>query len=189
MNRDLFERLLEEHKDAVYGLSVYLLGKQEDAEDVTQETFLRLYRAGEEIEESMARWWLLRVARNLCLDQLRRQKVRDRSQPGIPEELGRGRVGIEIEDGDRRERQLEVSDLGTGALHMEQQIELQKLVRAMETLNEPYRSVIVMRELNDLPYNEIASALDMTLSAVKVTLHRARKKLRELFPEGGEALA
>jgi DNA-directed RNA polymerase specialized sigma24 family protein len=46
-----------------------------------------------------------------------------------------------------------------------------------------------MRELNDLPYNEIASALDMTLSAVKVTLHRARKKLREMFPESGEAVA
>jgi RNA polymerase sigma-70 factor (ECF subfamily) len=189
MNRELFENLLDEHKDAVFGLAVYLLGRQEDAEDVTQETFLRLFRAGEEIEESMARWWLLRVARNLSLDQLRRRKVRDRSHAGIPEELGRGRVGIEIEDGDRRERQLEVSDLGTGALHMEQQVELQRLVRAMETLNEPYRSVIVMRELNDLPYNEIASALDMTLSAVKVTLHRARKKLREMFPESGEAVA
>ena len=189
MDRDQFEQLLDQHRDAVYGLARYLLVKPEDAEDVTQETFLRLFREGDRIEVGTARWWLLRVCRNLCLDQMRRRKVRDNARDDGHGGLGRDRVGIETEDDDRRERHLEVSDLGTGALHIERALDMEKMVQVMNQLNEPYRSVLVLRELHDLPYGEIAETLEMSLSAVKVSLHRARRKLRELFPEGGEAIA
>jgi len=189
MDREQFETLLDEHRDAVYGLARYLLTKKEDAEDVTQETFLRLFREGDRIELETVKWWLLRVCRNLCLDQMRRRKVRAHARDDGHGGLGRDRVGIETEEDDRRERHLEVSDLGTGALHIERELDLQKMVSIMNQMNEPYRSVLVLRELHDLPYGEIAETLEMSLSAVKVSLHRARKKLRELFPEGGEALA
>jgi RNA polymerase sigma-70 factor (ECF subfamily) len=189
MDRIVFERLLREHRNSVYGLAFYLVGRKEDAEDVVQDVFIRLYRAGDKIEVEAAKWWLLRVCRNRCLDQLRRRKVRETARADGVTVLERGHVGIETEEDDRRERSLEVSDLGAGALHAEHRLDLQKLVGAMEGLSEPYRSTLVLREVHDMSYDEIATTLEMSLSAVKVNIHRGRKKLRELFPEDREAQA
>jgi RNA polymerase sigma-70 factor (ECF subfamily) len=179
MDRRTFEALLDEHGDSVYGYARHLVGNEEDAEDVAQEVFVRLWRRRETIEIETARYWLLRVCRNLCLDGLRRKKVRAQAR----DTSERGRVGIEIEESDGRERSLEVSDKGVGALHTEQALDIQKMVRAMEGLNEPHRSIILLREVQDLSYDEIAETLDLSLSAVKVYLHRARKKIRQSFLE------
>jgi len=183
-----FRRLLTEHKDAVFGLAVYLVGKREDAEDVAQDVFLRLWKAREEIDPDMAKWWLLRVTRNACLDHLRRRKVRERAN-GKGSVMERGRVGIKTPEDDRRERSLDVSDLGEGALHTERKMDVQKMIEAMDTLREPQRSIIVLREVQDLSYDEIAETLGLTLSAVKVGLHRARKKIRAAFGDEQEAFA
>ncbi len=180
MDRQQFEALLAEHRDAVHGVAHYFLGRSEDAEDITQETFIRLWRERAGIDPSTARYWLLRVCRNLCLDALRRRKVRSRAQG--PE---RDRIGIEIVEDDRRERSLEVSDLGSGALHVEQRLDVERLVQAMRELPEPQRSIILLREVQDLSYEEIAQTLDLSLSAVKVYLHRARKKIRARFESDG----
>jgi len=182
MDRKQFEALLGEHRDAVYGTARYLLGRSEDAEDVTQEAFIRLWHQRDQIEIASARYWLLRVSRNLCLDALRRRKVRERARG--PE---RDRVGIEIPEDDGRERRLEVSDLGSGALHTEMALDIQRLVQAMKELKEPQRSIILLREVQDLTYEEIAETLDLSLSAVKVYLHRARKKIRARFQDDGLA--
>jgi len=188
MTQSDFRRLLTEHKDAVFGLAVYLIGKREDAEDITQDVYLRLWKAREQIDPEMAKWWLLRVTRNACLDHLRRRKVRDQARdPGSV--MGRGRVGIEMPEDDRRERSLDVSDLGEGALHTEHRMDVQKMIKAMDDLREPQRSIIVLREVQDLSYDEIADTLGLTLSAVKVGLHRARKKLRAAFGDEQEAFA
>ena len=71
------------------------------------------------------------------------------------------------------------------------QLDIEKLVRAMGELKEPQRSIILLREVQDLSYEEIAENLDLSLSAVKVYLHRARKKIRAAFEEdwSGEAEA
>jgi len=190
MTRQDFQTLLTQHKDDVYGLALYLVGRPQDAEDVTQEVFLRLWRKGDEIEPDMAKWWLLRVTRNYCLDQLRRRKVRETARADAVTASERGHVGIETTDeSDRRDRTLEVSDLGAGALHTEMALDVARLAEAMDQMKEPYRSALLLRELNDLSYEEIADALSMSLANVKVTLHRARKKLRELFLREDEVLA
>ena len=191
MDRRTFERLLREHRDPVYSTARYLVRNTEDAEDVVQETFVRLWRAGDEVEIGSVRAWLMRVCRNLCLDALRRRKVRDRARAGADQVTERGRLGIEIAEDDGRERSLEVSDLGSGALHTETHLDVQRMVEAMEELKEPQRSIILLREVDDLSYEEIAQALDLSLSAVKVYLHRARKKIRRRFenddPDAGLA--
>lgn len=181
MDRRTFEQLLNEHRDSVYGTARYLVRSTEDAEDVVQETFIRLWRAGDAVEIESVRAWLLRVCRNLCLDTLRRRKVRDRARASADQVSERGRLGIEIPEDDGRERSLEVSDLGSGALHTETSLDVQRMVEAMEELKEPQRSIILLREVNDFTYEEIAEALDLSLSAVKVYLHRARKKIRQRF--------
>ncbi len=184
MDRKTFESLLREHRDAVYGTARYLVRSADDAEDVVQETFVRLWRAGDEVRPDSVRSWLLRVCRNLSLDTLRRRKVREGARAGADQVSERGRLGIEVAEDDGRERTLEVSDLGSGALHTETVLDVQRMVEAMEGLKEPQRSIILLREVQDCTYEEIAEALDLSLSAVKVYLHRARKKIRRHF-EGG----
>ena len=181
MDRSTFEDLLREHRDSVYRTARYLVRSPEDAEDVAQETFIRLWRAGDDIEITSVRAWLLRVCRNLSLDTLRRRKVRERARASADQVTERGRLGFEIAEDDGRERSLEVSDLGSDALHTETKLDAQRMVEAMEELKEPQRSIILLREVNDFTYEEIAEALDLSLSAVKVYLHRARKKIRLRF--------
>jgi len=187
MDRRTFEQLLREHRDSVYSTARYLVRNADDAEDVVQETFVRLWRAGDDVDVERVRSWLLRVCRNLCLDQLRRRKVRDTARAGADQVSERGRLGIEIAEDDGRERSLEVSDLGSGALHTERALDVQRMVEAMEDLKEPQRSIILLREVQDLTYEEIAETLDLSLSAVKVYLHRARKKVRQRF-EGEDGM-
>lgn len=189
MDRMTFELLLQEHRDAVYRTARYLVRNAEDAEDVVQETFVRLWKTREDIRIDNVRSWLLRVCRNLCLDALRRRKVRDQARLTVDQVTERGRIGIETAEDDGRDRSLEVSDLGTGALRTELELDIEKLVQAMGELNEPQRSIILLREVQDLSYEEIAETLDLSLSAVKVYLHRARKKIRAAFEEdwSGEA--
>ena len=191
MDRMTFELLLQEHRDAVYRTARYLVRNAEDAEDVVQETFVRLWKTRDQIRIENVRSWLLRVCRNLCLDALRRRKVRDRARLTADQVTERGRIGIETAEDDGRDRSLEVSDLGTGALRTELELDIEKLVRAMGELKEPQRSIILLREVQDLSYEEIAENLDLSLSAVKVYLHRARKKIRAAFEEdwSGEAEA
>jgi RNA polymerase sigma-70 factor (ECF subfamily) len=191
MDRTTFELLLQEHRDAVYRTARYLVRNVEDAEDVVQETFVRLWKTREDIRIENVRSWLLRVCRNLCLDALRRRKVRDQARLTADQVTERGRIGIETAEDDGRDRSLEVSDLGTGALRTDLELDIEKLVRAMGELNEPQRSIILLREVQDLSYEEIAQTLDLSLSAVKVYLHRARKKIRAAFEEdwSGEAEA
>ena len=64
-------------------------------------------------------------------------------------------------------------------------LDVQRMVEAMEELKEPQRSIILLREVQDFTYEEIAQALDLSLSAVKVYLHRARKKVRQRFEGDG----
>lgn len=181
MDRTTFEALLQEHRDAVYRTARYLVRNAEDAEDVAQETFVRLWKTREDVRIENVRSWLLRVCRNLSLDTLRRRKVRTNARLGADQVTERGRIGIETAEDDGRERSLEVSDLGTTALRTELDLDIEKLVRAMGELKEPQRSIILLREVQDLSYEEIAATLDLSLSAVKVYLHRARKKIRVAF--------
>jgi RNA polymerase sigma-70 factor (ECF subfamily) len=188
MDRRHFARLLAERKDAVYGLAVSLLKDLEDAEDVTQEVFVKLWRQGDEVEEAARAAWLMRVCRNACLDRLRRRKVRRRHQA----DPARTVVGVgpfDEEESSGREPSFDLSDEGADAHAIQRRAEVQEVVAVMEGLPEPHRSVILLRELHDLPYEEIAQALSLSLASVKVTLHRARRRVREELTSGRGAVA
>lgn len=183
MDRRLFARLLDERKDAVYGYALYMLSSVDEAEDVTQDVFLKLFRQGGEVEEAALSAWLMRVCRNACLDRLRRIKVR-RSHRADPSQTVSG-AGV-LEEGSEasgREASFDLSDEGAGAEGIEQRVEIDRLVEAMQELPEPQRSVILLRESRDMAYQDIAELLGISLSSVKVSLHRARRKVREMFTE------
>jgi RNA polymerase sigma-70 factor (ECF subfamily) len=153
------------HGRKVYTLAVYLLANREEAEDVTQEVLVRLWRRGRDVVPEKIRPWLVRVTRNACIDALRRRK--GGSQVVIDDA-----PGIDLhEPAPGPERLAHSSQLGG------------KILRALETLSEPGRSVVILREIQGLSYQEIGEALEMPMSSVRVTLHRGRRRLREELKE------
>ncbi len=169
MNLLQYERQVRQHQHRVYGLAVYLLGDREEAEDVAQEVWLRLWHHRHEVDEARLLAWLLRVTRNACIDALRRRNVYRalvRTDPdGVRRAADPGRAP---------------DDETASALFREH------LARALRQLKEPHRSIVILREIHDMKYEEISEALGLPLNTVKVYLHRARKTLRKLLSEVSE---
>jgi RNA polymerase sigma-70 factor (ECF subfamily) len=165
MRRQDFDAAVAIHGRKVQTLAVYLLADREEAEDVTQEVLVRLWRRGHEVVPEKIGPWLVRVTRNACIDAVRRRKRRP--QVAIDDE-----AGIELhEPAPGPERLAHAPQLGGSIL------------QALETLTEPGRSVVILREIQGLSYQEIGEALEMPMSSVRVTLHRGRRRLREELEE------
>lgn len=149
----------------VYAFACYLLGDADEAADVTQEVLIRLWRHRERVDETRMLPWLLRVTRNACIDALRRRRVQ-------PAQAGRSDV-----------LELTATDAPSPADAAEQLDFQVRLQQALDRLHEPYRSIVLLREVQELKYEEISEALELPLGTVKVYLHRARKMLREALKE------
>jgi RNA polymerase sigma factor (sigma-70 family) len=149
-----FEAIYRKHVRDVYGFSLSMLGNAEDAEDVTQTTFLNAYRAlknGEKVRNLRA--WLLAIAHNVC-----RQRFRTAA---------------------RRPQQVELDAEAAEAFFDEDAPTAQEIRDAMSHLSFNQRTVLVLREIEGLTYEEIAHAMELSLSAVETLLFRARQALRE----------
>lgn len=171
MSRE-FQRLAREHGGRIYTFALHALRSHEDAEDVTQEVLVRMWRHRENVEPARMHAWVMRVARNLVIDVSRRR---------------RKRAAVFAEGADVEALAVETTAAPADGT------ERSELRSALETmvseLDEPYRSIVIMREIQDRSYNEIAEAMEMPLGTVKVYLHRARRRLRErVRKELGNAL-
>ncbi|MCC6800640.1 MAG: sigma-70 family RNA polymerase sigma factor [Anaerolineae bacterium] len=164
-----YAQLVEEQAARIYRLALRMMGNETDAEDVLQETFLSAFRSIDSFEErSSLSTWLYRIATNAALMRLRRKEP---EQVSVDEPLER-------DDGDLLPRQffdfccLPEDDL----LRDEARAEM---LRAIDGLPATLRSVFVLRDIEGLSTEETANALDLSISAVKSRLMRARLKLRE----------
>jgi len=159
-DQDVFAVLVERYKDAVQNLAYRMLGNTTEAEDVTQETFVRAYTqlATYKCAHKFSTW-LLSIASHLAIDQLRRRRFLALPLEDVPflEWIVDGGIGPE-----------------QSALQGERQDEIQSY---LQRLPAKYRAVIVLRYWHDFSYEEIASALNLTPPLVKARLHRARELL------------
>ena len=162
MRREEFDAAVEKYARRVFTLAVYLLGDREEAEDVTQEVLIRLWRKGHEVDPERIGPWLTRVTRNAAIDIIRR---RGHGVRGLTD-ADDGLVDLP-EDSPGPEGLAQSSELGS------------RLLAALHAMSEPHRSVVILREVQGLSYREIGEALEMPLSTVRVTLHRGRRRLRE----------
>jgi RNA polymerase sigma-70 factor (ECF subfamily) len=164
-----FEALFRKYQTYVYNICYGILGNAEDAADVTQETFLRAHARMTQFRgDACVSTWLYRVAVNLAITELRRRtRVRAQSLSEVdPDgELCPAGCGQEPEP----EAVLELDE------------ERALVRRVLDTLPGDYRAVIVLRHFQQLAYEEIAAALDVSLSQVKTRLHRARKMFKDRF--------
>jgi RNA polymerase sigma-70 factor (ECF subfamily) len=161
MENEAFDRMVTEHKDRVHSYATMMLRDAAEAQDVAQETLVRLWQNRGQVRPEAARPWMMRTAYNLCIDRIRRRKVR--GEVGEPEEI----VNRQPDHGPDPGRLAESSELGA------------VIQKALEALAPMDRAVIVMREVQGLPYDEIASALGLPLGTLKARLHRARERLRD----------
>ncbi len=164
MNGDSFQSWVRAYRDRVYNFAYYTLRHSEDAEDVTQEVLIRLWHHRHKLEEPTILAWLLKVTKNACYDTLRRHTSRrKRFEEGHEETLAETVAG----DGPDPQAEIEADDFQ------------RRLKEALSRLPEGYREVVVLREIEELKYQEIADITGRPLSSVKIYLHRGRKMLRQ----------
>jgi RNA polymerase sigma-70 factor (ECF subfamily) len=157
---DAFDRLFYKYRDKIYRTAFKMINNQEDALDLTQEIFLKAYKNISKYNfKSEFSTWLYRLAINLCIDELRkRKKSNEVLMDSIPENLI-------------------YSDTPEDILLSEEQESL--IWKALNSLKEKERVVIVLREMEGLSYEEIANVLKCSLGRVKSRIHESREKLKK----------
>lgn len=162
-----FEAVLERCQRSVFTYARYFLNDQESAEDVTQEVFLKLWRHWGAIDRERVEAWLMRVTRNACYDALRGRRTASKHVTALPA------AALEAQ-----------ADVEPGPIERAQAGDVRRLFRqGLAQLNEPLRSVLVLREVLGYKYGEVAQALEIPVNTVRVYLHRGRKRLREQLRE------
>ena len=163
---DAFEALVTEYEKNVYNLALKMTGNTEDAADLSQETFIKAFHSlGCFRGDSKFSVWLYRIVSNVCLDFLRRRSRRQT-------------VSLSMEDEDGEETQLDIPDeRQTPELLLEKRMTREAVRRGLAQLPPEPRQILLLREIQGLSYEEIASVLGMESGTVKSRIFRARKKL------------
>lgn len=157
--------IIQQYKNKIYSYSFYMLKNRMDADDVTQETLIRIWKNIDLVNALAAKSWIMKTTHNLCIDFLRRRAVAINRESEIDEMF---------EETFSTEESSHNPYLTTHFKMMSS-----KIKEAIQRLPENMRSVFVLYEINGLKYREIAKALDIPENSVKVYLMRARKKLQE----------
>jgi RNA polymerase sigma-70 factor (ECF subfamily) len=166
-----FEQLVETYQHRLVAIMHHLVSNAEEAEDLAQEVFLRVYRSRKKYRpRSKFSTWLFTIANNLALNSLRARQ----RKPSVPLNLAdSGPLGP------RPAEQL-VQDRNSGPMQHVQQQELAAVIRqALEGLNERQRMAVVLNKFEDMGYAEIAEVMGLTPKAIKSLLSRARENLRQ----------
>lgn len=179
-DRQAFEELVIRYQTKVYSLTYRFMGNEEDAYDMAQEAFIKAYRSLPSFKHNSSfGTWLYRVTANVCLDEIRRRKRRI-VPLSLDEPLAAG-------DGDEIEKEIPDQSLTADILYEQKEFS-EYIQHILNELKPEHRMVIVLRDIMDLSYDEIAKVLHCSLGTVKSRLSRARnemkKKLieRELIP-------
>jgi RNA polymerase sigma-70 factor (ECF subfamily) len=158
-----WEALVRQFQARVFGIAFHYTGNSEDARDLAQEIFIRIYRHLDLCgDEGMFVPWMIRISRNACIDHLRRKKARPApADVAVDEMVHLQAPGLNPEEHSMAEARRQVIHLA---------------FRKLTALN---REVILLREILELPLEEIASMLKIPLGTVKSRINRARIELAE----------
>ena len=165
--RSRFESVVLPHLDAAYALARWLTRNDADAADVVQEAMLRAFRYFDSYREGDARSWVLRIVRRTCYSWLERNRPADI-------------VPLEADAEFDADVAAPATASSTEAL-LQSRSDLRRLDTLIEALPAPLREVVVLRELNELGYREIAEVTGVPIGTVMSRLHRARAALRRAW--------
>lgn len=161
MKSSEFKLLVMPYSSRLYRMAFRLMNSREEAEDIVQEVYVKLWGMRNELDKYNSIEALsIRITRNLCLDQLRRRKVNI--------------------DAMKAEKLKEDSYPETPSENLEKREDAELLHTLISALPEPQRSLVHLRHLEGKEYEEIAGMVNMNVNAIRVSISRARKQMREM---------
>lgn len=168
-DRREFDALVERYHKQAYNIAYRMAGNHADAEDLTQEAFIRAFRFfGQYRRELPFDSWLYKIMSNVFIDRLRRKpkaKIRSLDQPVLTEQ---------------GEAQFDVADPGSGPEDIVLSLEMDgRIQSALEGLPEAFRITVIYADIEGLSYEEIAEATNTNIGTVRSRLHRGRRLLRD----------
>lgn len=167
-DQQAFELLVRKYKTIVFNTIYSIMGNAQEADDIAQEVFLKVYTKADSFKgESSFSTWLYRITVNRCIDELRRRKNKI----------------ISYETEFNQEEKLKLKDVlasrENDITEKLRQKELQDIIqKAMNSLPEKYRIILTLKEIEGLSYKEISQIMKISLAKVKIWLFRARQKLK-----------
>ncbi len=170
-----FDRFVEYFQSRVFQYSYLMCGHREDAEEVAQETLFKVFESFDQLREpERVKPWVFRIARNMCLMKRRRSVF------APARELSLDELMPVMGDADGGERKLQIADWSALPDSRVLQSELRTAVaQAIAELPDIYKSVVMLRDIEELSTEETAEILDVTTDVVKTRLHRGRLALRQ----------
>lgn len=174
---EAFDRFVEHFRGKIFQYSWLMCGQREDAEEVAQDTLLKVFESFDQLREpERVRPWVFRIAKNACLMKRRKSVFAPKQELSLDELMP-------VRDGEG-EGKIQIADWSilpdAQALNTEMRAALD---RAITSLPEIYRSVILLRDVEELSTEETAQILDITTQTVKMRLHRARLAVRQMLDE------
>ncbi len=173
-----FEKIIEVYQPIIYNISYRFAGNVDDAADMAQEVFLKMFKNINTFQfKSKFSTWIYRVATNTCLDIVKRENRRVSAysiDDGFEDDEGNITVG-------------EIADSGSTPDEVVERYEVRDVINsAISQLSDDYKTVIILRDIRGLPYDEIAEILDCSVGTVKSRISRGRKNLREILLKNKE---
>jgi len=160
-----FERLFDRHRQLVYRFAYQMAPRRDDAEDIVQEAFVRAYQnLNKYRDEAKFTTWLLRIVTNLCTDMAR---------------MSQRRQALEQQEASGALTWMTDGDTEDPVTNLHADMRVQALRRALAALPVHHRTVIVLRDLEEREYSDIAQILNCTVGGAKLRVLRARRALRD----------
>ncbi len=174
---DAFSELILAYEKKIISFTYRMLGNKEDAEDAAQEVFVKAYRAISGFDgKASFKTWLYKIASNVAMDELRKQKRRNSDKTVS--------LYSESEDG---EYELPLSSEKDEPFEGARKNELQKVLQnAIGELKDEYRLVVVMRDVQNISYEDIAKTTGLSLGTVKSRISRGRLSLKKILEKNRE---
>ncbi|MFD0589233.1 RNA polymerase sigma factor SigW [Paenibacillus sp. GCM10027627] len=167
-DQQAFAELVDLYQDKLYHMAYRMLNNRQEAEDVVQDTFLRVYKNLDRFDETLKfSTWIYRIATNLCIDRLRKRRPTYSLDAESQDYDGLDGYSMIPSDNRTPESELILSDT-------------QRIIhQAMESLPPKYKTVMMLRYIQDLSLQEVGDILDMPVTTIKTRVHRGREFLRK----------
>jgi len=166
---EAFEQLIFDYQKKAYNIALRVMGNQEDAKDMCQEAFIRIFKSIEGFkEQSSFSTWMYRIVTNVCLDEIRKKKKSETVSLDGTYETENGQIHFETVSDDDTPEEAYI------------RIEKKRIVlKSINELSEEYKTVIVLRDIQGFSYEEIANILCCSIGTVKSRINRGRNTLKD----------
>ncbi|MBB6214934.1 RNA polymerase sigma-70 factor (ECF subfamily) [Anaerosolibacter carboniphilus] len=166
-----FEMLIKSYQTLAYNIAFRMLGNVEDASDATQEALVKVFKSIHSFQgQSSFSTWLYRIVTNTCLDELRKRKRQKVYSYHNPVEMEDGEIDRDVVDPNSSTEEI-----------FEKKEEIKSIQDAIQALPEQHKTVIILRDIKGLSYEQISEILDCPQGTIKSRISRARLALKDII--------